>query len=133
MTERLNILVVDDDPAMLEAFADSLSAEEDYSIITASDGEEALEICRNNNVDFCFTDLRMPEMDGIELVSKIHDVDNTIPVVVMTGFPSSESAIATLKNGLVDLLVKPFKVEGIRSTIRNALEKRDLLIENMLL
>jgi response regulator RpfG family c-di-GMP phosphodiesterase len=133
MTERLNILVVDDDPAILEVFADSLSAAEDYSIITASDGEEALEICRSSKVDFCFTDLRMPEMDGIELVSKIHGVDNTIPVVVMTGYPSSESAIATLKNGVVDFLVKPFKMDGIRLTIRNVLEKRALLIENMLL
>lgn len=133
MNERLNVLVVDDDPAILEAFLDFFESTEGYSIMTAQNGPQALEMCQNSKVDFCFTDLKMPEMDGIELVSKIQGLDNTIPVVMMTGYPSSEKAIATLKNGVVDFLVKPFRIEGVELTIQKALGKRELFIENMLL
>ena len=133
MNQPLNILVVDDDPMILEVFEDYFGSSKDYSIITARDGLQALATCQSNKVDFCFTDLKMPKMDGMELISKIQQVDRTIPVVVMTGYPSSESAIATLKNGVVDFLVKPFKIEGIILTIQNVLKKRDLFLENMLL
>ena len=133
MGEPLNILVVDDDPMILEGFEDFLGATRGYSVITANNGAQALALCRSKKVDFCFTDLKMPEMDGIEFISQIHNMDNTIPVVVMTGYPSSDTAIATIKNGVVDFLVKPFKIESVVLTIQNAIEKRDLLVENTLL
>jgi putative nucleotidyltransferase with HDIG domain len=133
MNEALNILVVDDDPLILEVFEDFLGSTKNYAVLTAPNGVQALELCQSNRVDFCFTDLRMPEMDGIEFISKIQNVDNTIPVVVMTGYPSSDTAIATIKNGVVDFLVKPFKIESIGLTIQSALGKRDLLVENTLL
>ena len=133
MSEQLNILVVDDDEMILEVFKDFFHATEAYSLLTAADGAKALEICENNKVDFCFTDLNMPGMDGIEFVNRIQEVDNTIPVVVMTGYPSADSAIATLKNGVVDFMVKPFRMQGIRLTIQKALERRALFVENMLL
>ena len=133
MSEQLNILVVDDDDMILEVFKDFFHATEAYSLLTAGDGAEALEICEHNKVDFCFTDLNMPGMDGIEFVNRIQEVDNTIPVVVMTGYPSADSAIATLKNGVVDFMVKPFRMQGIRLTIQKALERRALFVENMLL
>jgi response regulator RpfG family c-di-GMP phosphodiesterase len=133
MSQALNILVVDDDPQILEVFEEFFESTKDYSVITAQNGAQALTMCQNNRVDFCFTDLKMPEMDGIEFIDKIQNVDNTIPVVAMTGYPSWDNAIATMKNGVVDFLVKPFKIESIGLTIQNALEKRDLLVENMLL
>jgi putative nucleotidyltransferase with HDIG domain len=133
MSEALNILVVDDDPMILEVFEDFLGSTKGYSVITARNGAQALAMCQSNRVDFCFTDLKMPEMGGIEFISKIQNVDNTIPIVAMTGYPSSDTAIATIKNGVVDFLVKPFKIEGIGLTIQNALGKRDLLVENTLL
>ncbi|MBW2107672.1 MAG: response regulator, partial [Deltaproteobacteria bacterium] len=133
MAERINVLVVDDDPMILDGFRDYFGSQDRYTVITAYDGGEALKICGDRKVDFCFTDLNMPGMDGIELAGKIRDIDNTIPVVVMTGYPSSDNAIAVLKTGGVDFLVKPFRFDSIGAVIQNALGKRDLFVENMLL
>ncbi|MBW1744178.1 MAG: response regulator, partial [Deltaproteobacteria bacterium] len=113
MSDTLNILVVDDDEVILQVFTDFLQRKEEYSILTARDGTEALEIILQNKVDFCFTDLHMPGMDGVAFTLKIHEFDNTLPVVVMTGYPSMDNAITTLKHGVVDFLVKPFHIGDI--------------------
>jgi response regulator RpfG family c-di-GMP phosphodiesterase len=133
MTERLNILVVDDDEVILQVFRDFLQRKEEYAILTAREGTEALDIVLQKKVDFCFTDLHMPGMDGLEFTMKIHEFDNTLPVVVMTGYPSMDNAITTLKHGVVDFLVKPFHIGDIELTIKRALEQKALLVENMLL
>ncbi len=133
MSEPLNILVVDDDEVILQVFKDFLHGRGTYSILTARDGTEALKVLGHSKVDFCFTDLNMPGMDGIEFTREIHQLDNTIPVVVMTGYPSTDNTIATLKHGVVDFLVKPFHIDEIEPTIRRALEKKTLFVENMLL
>ena len=133
MSEDLNILIVDDDEMILEIFKDFFQSTATGSIFTARDGVEALDVCQKNKVDFCFTDLNMPGMGGMEFVSKIQGIDNTIPIAVMTGYPSTENAIVTLKNGVVDFLVKPFKMDSIGLTIQRALEKRDLFVENVIL
>jgi response regulator RpfG family c-di-GMP phosphodiesterase len=133
MSDPLNILVVDDDQVILQVFKDFLHGRGHYSILTARDGTEALKILGHSKVDFCFTDLNMPGMDGIEFTREIHELDNTIPVVVMTGYPSTDNTIATLKHGVVDFLVKPFHIGEIELTIRRALEKKALFVENMLL
>jgi response regulator RpfG family c-di-GMP phosphodiesterase len=133
MSEQLNILVVDDDERILEVFRDFFDKREVYSILMARDGVEALGTCQRTRVDFCFTDLNMPGMDGAEFVRRVQGVDNTIPVVVMTGYPSADSVIATLRNGVVDFLVKPFKINDIEFTIHRTLQKRALFVENMFL
>jgi response regulator RpfG family c-di-GMP phosphodiesterase len=132
-TDTLNILVVDDDEVILQVFTDFLQRKEEYAILTAREGSEALDIVFQNKVDFCFTDLHMPGMDGLEFTMKIHEFDNTLPVVVMTGYPSMDNAITTLKHGVVDFLVKPFHIGDIELTIKRALEQKALLVENMLL
>jgi DNA-binding response OmpR family regulator len=109
MTEPLNILVVDDDEVILQVFMDFFEKTGTHSILTARD------------------------MDGIEFTAKIHELDNTLPVVVMTGYPSMDNAIATLKHGVVDFLVKPFHIGDIELTIKRALEQKALFVENMLL
>ncbi len=75
----------------------------------------------------------MPAMDGVEFTKKIHKIDNTVPVVVMTGYPTTDNAIATLKHGVVDFLVKPFNIETVELTVKRALEQKTLFVENMLL
>jgi response regulator RpfG family c-di-GMP phosphodiesterase len=133
MIKALNVLVVDDDDMILQIFDDYLKRSGTYTVFTARDGKEGLEVLNKEKVDFCFTDLHMPGMDGLEFTRKIHERDNTIPVVVMTGYPSMENAITTLKQGVVDFLIKPFNIGDIELTIRRNLEQKVLLVENMLL
>jgi len=133
MNEHLNILIVDDEETLLNIFQGYLSSITNHSVFTARDGHEALEIIKRERIDCCFTDLSMPNMDGIELSERIHLFDNTIPVVIMTGYPSMENAITTLKNGVVDFLTKPFKMEQIPFIIERIMRERCLFVDNILL
>jgi len=107
MSQNIKILVVDDEETILEVFKEYLESVNNYTVFTARDGLEALEIIGREEISCCFTDLAMPVLDGVELTKKIHAYDNTIPVVVITGFPSTDNVIRTLKNGIVDFLIKP--------------------------
>ena len=133
MDENLNILVVDDEECILDVFKRYFESETNHTLFTASDGFEAFEIIRSESINCCFTDLAMPRLDGLELARKIYQYDNTIPVVVMTGYPSMDIAIETLKNGVVDFITKPFQMEQILPTISKVLNARSDLVENILL
>ena len=133
MDENLNILVVDDEECILDVFKRYFESETNHTLFTASDGFEAFEIIRSESINCCFTDLAMPRLDGLELARKIYQYDNTIPVVVMTGYPSMDIAIETLKNGVVDFITKPFQMEQILPTISKVINARSDLVENILL
>jgi putative nucleotidyltransferase with HDIG domain len=133
MKERLKILVVDDEETILDIFREYLELTEQYSVLTAADGLEALKIIKREQIDCCFTDLAMPRLDGMELARRIHLYDNTIPVVVMTGYPTIDSTIQTLKNGVVDFLTKPIKVNQLPLTIERVMRERSLFVDNILL
>ena len=133
MNETLKILVVDDEECILDIFKEYFDSETDHVLFTASDGYEALEIIRAEPINCCFTDILMPRLDGLELARKICQHDNTIPVVVMTGYPSMDIAIETLKNGVVDFITKPFQMEQILPTISKVITARSNFVENILL
>lgn len=133
MSARLKILVVDDEKNIQSIFKEYVEAATAYRVLTANDGVEALKIIENDDIICCFTDLSMPRLDGLELTRRIQQHDNTIPVVVMTGYPTMDNAIETLKNGVVDFLTKPFKMEQIIPTIKRVLAERALFVENILL
>ena len=133
MDENLNILVVDDEECILDVFKRYFESETTHTLFTASDGFEAFEIIRTESINCCFTDLAMPRLDGLELARKIYQYDNTIPVVVMTGYPSMDIAIETLKNGVVDFITKPFQMEQILPTISKVINARSNFVENILL
>nr|MBC8359971.1 response regulator [Candidatus Desulfatibia profunda] len=133
MNEDLTILVVDDEEYIRDIFKAYFETATDYTVYTAGDGLEALDIIEKENIDCCFTDLSMPRLDGLELTRRIHLIDNTIPVVVMTGYPTMNNAIETLKNGVVDFLTKPFKIDQILPTIKRVMAERSLFVENILL
>jgi putative nucleotidyltransferase with HDIG domain len=84
-------------------------------------------------VDCCFTDINMPEMDGLALAEHIHERDNTLPVVIMTGYPSLDATIRTLQNGVVDFLVKPVDLKQMELCVHRVLRERDLLARNLIL
>ena len=93
MAQALNILVVDDEKPIREVMKEFLERRHSYRVLTAQDGFEALQIIAKEKIDCCLTDISMPGVDGLELTERIQSLDNTIPVVVMTGYPSLESAI----------------------------------------
>jgi putative nucleotidyltransferase with HDIG domain len=133
MEEKLKILVVDDEQAIREVMKAYLEHDHRYRVLTAQDGLEAVQVISGEKIDCCFTDISMPGMNGLELTERIQALDNTIPVVVMTGYPSMESAIRTLKNGVVDFLIKPVKMDQLAVVIERTMRERALFVENLLL
>jgi len=133
MSENLKILAVDDEKNILDLFKKYFESATTYTLLTAGDGHEALEIIKTQEIDCCFTDLSMPGMDGFELAKRINLHDNTIPVIVMTAYPSMDNVIETLKNGMADFLTKPFRMSQILPTIKRVMAARSLFIDNILL
>jgi len=133
MNENLKILVVDDEEIIRNIFKEYLESTKTYSVFTAVDGLEALEIIKTEEIDCCFTDLSMPRMDGVELTERIQAYDSSIPIIIITGYPSVDNAVKTLKNGVVDFLTKPIKMDQLPLTIENIMRERSLFIDNILL
>ena len=126
------ILIVDDEEGILE-ITEEYFERKGYQVYTACNGLEAIEIIESAKIGCCFTDINMPEMDGLELAEYIRKMDNTLPVVIMTGFPSLENTIRTLKNGVVDYLVKPVNLEQMELCFKRIMRERSLFVENILL
>jgi response regulator RpfG family c-di-GMP phosphodiesterase len=131
--DNLKIIVVDDEETILNVFKQYLETTSNHTVLTAGDGLEALDIIKRENIDCCFTDISMPNLDGVALTREIHKHDNTIPVVVMTGYPSMDNAIDTLKNGVVDFLTKPIKMDQLLYTLDRVMRERSLFVDNILL
>jgi putative nucleotidyltransferase with HDIG domain len=129
---RNTILVVDDEEGILE-ISEEYFERKGYKVYTARNGLEAIEVLGRVKVGCCITDINMPEMDGLDLAEHIRQMDNTLPVVVMTGFPSLENTIRTLKNGVVDFLVKPVNLEQMELSLRRIMRERELFVENLIL
>jgi len=126
------LLFVDDEESILEVASEYFNAK-GYNILTASNGRLAAEIIADKKIDCCFTDINMPEMDGLELAEHIRLVDNTIPVIIMTGYPSLDNTIRTLKNGVVDFLIKPVNLNQLEICVKRVLRERQLFIKNIML
>lgn len=127
-----SILFVDDEESILEIVAEYFT-HKGYHVLTAPNGVEALKILESNHVDCCFTDINMPEMTGLELAERLRSRDNTIPVVIMTGYPSLDNTIRTLRNGVVDFLIKPVNLGQMELCLKRVLRERSLFIENVIL
>ncbi len=126
------ILFVDDEESILDVASEYFSIK-GYQVYTARNGAEALSVLEKEQIDCCFTDINMPVMDGLELAENINKRDNTIPVVIMTGFPSLENTIRTLKNGVVDFLIKPINLNQLELCLKRVLNQQHLFVENILL
>jgi len=129
---RETLLVVDDETSILNVVSEYF-CRRGYRVLTAGNGAQALVILGQNKVDCCFTDINMPQMNGLELAERIHLTDNTLPVIVMTGYPSLENSIRTLKNGVVDFLIKPVDLKQMELSFQRVLRQRAMFVENLLL
>ena len=117
------ILVVDDDKSILRTFTRILQ-KNGYRIDTAETGKEAVEKAENNHYDLALVDIRLPDIDGTELLAKIKmQLQNTIKIMI-TGFPSLESGVKALDEGADAYLVKPVKPEDLLMLIKEKLKSR---------
>jgi len=130
--DAFTILLVDDEESIRE-FAGEYFELKGYRVLRACDGVEALSLLETRAVDCCLSDIDMPRMDGLQLAERIRAIDNTIPVIIMTGYPSLENTISTLKNGVVDFLIKPVNLNQMELCVRRVMRERELLLKNLLL
>lgn len=126
------ILVVDDEQSLREVLSIMLKRA-GYAVTSVSDGEEAIEHLNKEIFDLVITDLRMPKVDGMEVLKAVKSASPDTVVLVITAFATADSAVEAMKQGAYDYLTKPFQVDEVQLIIRNALEKRRLSTENMLL
>ena len=116
-------ILVSDDELSMRQFLEILLKKEGHEVLCAPDGQEALSRFQDNPVDLVITDIKMPRMDGLDLLRKMKEQRPNLPVIMVTAYASPEDAISAMKSGAYDYLTKPFKLEEIKSVIRNALEQ----------
>lgn len=126
------ILVVDDEKSLREVMSIMLKRA-GYAVTEASDGEEAIGQVNKDIFDLVITDLRMPKGDGMDVLKAVKSSSPDTVVLVVTAFATADSAVEAMKHGAYDYLTKPFQVDEVQLIVRNALEKRRLSTENMLL
>ena len=131
-----DILIVDDELSMRE-FLQIMLEKEGHHVITAENGDQGLQIIADHSFDLVISDIKMPGISGLDLLSAIKDQDNTLPCIMITAFASPEDAITAMKFGAFDYITKPFKVDEIRAIINSALKNKrqvtgpDLSISDM--
>ncbi len=127
-----NILLVDDHKPFRDSLAKILQGE-GLRVFPADDGEEALGILRNEFIHLILTDLKMPKMDGVELLQVAKTIHPEVEVILITGYGTVDTAVTAMKEGAYDYIQKPFKPREILKLVRKALEKQSLVLENRLL
>ena len=121
---RPTILVVDDDAGVRESFR--LILDDEYEIVDVMNGQLALDVVRTAQIDLVLLDIRLPEMDGIEVLERIKQIDEQVEVILVTAVKTVKTAVAAMKLGAFDYVTKPFDEEELLATIRRALQKRSL-------
>ena len=122
-------LVVDDEPRLRQVLV-HLMKNDGFACMEAANGEEALALLRQHTVTLVMSDLRMPKMDGLELLRQIRGLYPDVAVVMITAVADVEVAVSCLAIGAMDYLTKPFHLEEVRARVAQALEKRRLVLEN---
>ncbi len=123
------ILIVDDEKNYLVVL-EALLSSEGYEIMTADNGRNALHCIRNADLDLVITDVKMPGMNGMELLAECGKTKPDLPVIMMTAYGTIEMAVEAMKQNAYDYITKPFQNEQLKLTIRKALERHRLVREN---
>lgn len=124
-SETAHILVLDDEVAICELCLRTLQ-KYGYNVVATTSSRQALEILRQEPFDLLLLDIRMPELDGLEVMRRVREFSPDLAIVVMTGYASVESAIEAVRQGASDFLQKPFRLDDLRLAVVKALGKRDL-------
>jgi two-component system, NtrC family, response regulator PilR len=126
------ILVVDDEKSMRELLSIMLG-KEGHEVVAAESGQKAVGFLDQDIFDLVITDVKMPKMGGLEVLKAVKDASPDTVVIMITAYATAETAVEAMKEGAYDYIMKPFKVDEIKHIVRNALEKRRLESENLLL
>jgi two-component system response regulator AtoC len=121
----IRVLIVDDEYQLLEAFKKKLS-KEGMEVFTASNGQEAIAILKQETLDIGLFDIKLPDTDGVELLEKLREIQPTAEVIMLTGYASVDTAIRSMKLGAYDYLTKPVKLSELHTVILKAYEKKQL-------
>ncbi|HSB94450.1 MAG TPA: sigma-54 dependent transcriptional regulator [Flavitalea sp.] len=127
-----NILIIDDEKAIRKTLTEILSYE-GYKLEEASDGEEGLKKFRERAFDVVLCDIKMPKLDGIEFLEKARETNPDVPVIMISGHGTIETAVEAVKKGAYDYIAKPPDLNRLLITIRNAMDKTNLVAETKVL
>ena len=127
------ILIVDDEPDMLKLLSMILREKTSYEITTTNNPMEAVELAKQGGFDLVISDLKMPVLDGMEIIDAVKKIDEDIPVIIITAFASVESASEAIQKGGFDFITKPFRKEQILFTIDKAFKWLTVQRENKIL
>ena len=126
------VLVIDDEKSIRNTLKDVLEYEKN-NVDLADNGIDALKKVSENSYDLIFSDIKMPEMDGIEVLRKIKEINDEVPVVMISGHGNIETAVECIKKGAFDFIEKPIDLNRLLVTMRNALDKTNLMTETKVL
>ncbi|MFT6698589.1 MAG: two-component system nitrogen regulation response regulator NtrX [Porticoccaceae bacterium] len=125
------ILVIEDEASIRRVLKKIISEENDsYHVEEAEDGLLGIEMIKNNDYDLVLCDIKMPKMDGVEVLEKVKKIKPEIPIVMISGHGDLDTAVNTMRLGAFDYISKPPDLNRLLNTVRNALEKKDLVVEN---
>ncbi|MBF0695181.1 MAG: sigma-54-dependent Fis family transcriptional regulator [Flavobacterium sp.] len=128
------ILIIEDEASIRRVLTKILSEESDsYQVEEAEDGLAGLEKIRNNEYDLVLCDIKMPKMDGVEVLEEVKKIKPEIPMVMISGHGDMETAINTMRLGAFDYISKPPDLNRLLNTVRNAVDKKQLVVENKIL
>lgn len=128
------ILVVEDEAAIRRVLVKILSEESDsYQVEEAEDGLKGLEAVKNNDYDLVLCDIKMPKMDGVEVLEAARKIKPEIPFIMISGHGDLDTAVGTMRAGAFDYISKPPDLNRLLTTVRNALDRKELVVENKIL
>lgn len=125
-----SILVVDDELLIRDLLYDFFHGQ-GWDIAVAEDGEKALRILQSQKIDLVLTDIRMPQMDGLTLTSEMQQSYPDIPVVLMTGYPSVDSAVTALRCRVTDYITKPFNINKLYKVIQTKVQEKEAGVDGV--
>lgn len=120
------VLIVDDEPDMLALLAMIITEKTNHRVTTTNNPLEVPKLVKEGAYNLLITDLKMPGMDGIELIDEIRKIDKYIPISIITAYPSTESAEEAINKGAYDYITKPFRKEQILVAINRAIELQEM-------
>jgi len=122
----MKVLIIDDERAIRRALKEILEFE-DCTVLEAENGKEGIEIAKSNSLDLIFCDIKMPVMDGSEVLDTLTSEGNEVPIIMISGHGTVETAVQSIKKGAFDFIEKPLDLNRILVTLRNVKDRNNLV------